>query len=107
MEFCPECETVLRPQMVEGKKMLVCLACNFKKTTEANADDFSPINREKSNKETVIIENEPDSMAKMRERCPKCEHNEAYYWQLQTRSADEPATTFKRCTKCKHTWREY
>lgn len=106
MEFCPECESVLRPQMVKDKRMLVCLACQFQKKPEGETDEYTIENREKA-KETVIIENEPDTMAKMRERCPKCEHNEAYYWQLQTRSADEPATTFKRCTKCRHTWREY
>lgn len=26
--------------------------------------------------------------------CPKCGHNEAYFMQLQIRSADEPMTTF-------------
>jgi DNA-directed RNA polymerase subunit M len=40
-------------------------------------------------------------------RCPECEHNEAYYWTQQTRSADEPETRFFKCTKCSHTWREY
>ncbi|MFX1287916.1 MAG: transcription factor S, partial [Promethearchaeota archaeon] len=25
----------------------------------------------------------------------------------QTRSADEPSTSFFRCLECKHTWREY
>ena len=106
MEFCPECEMILRPQMEKGKKLLVCLGCGYKKAVEGEIEDLTPINREQA-KETVIIENEPDTMAKMREQCPKCGHNEAYYWQLQTRSADEPATTFKRCTKCRHTWREY
>ncbi|CAO1631799.1 unnamed protein product [Parajaminaea phylloscopi] len=40
--------------------------------------------------------------------CPKCDHDRAYYFQLQVRSADEPMTTFYRCTKpsCTHQWRE-
>jgi DNA-directed RNA polymerase subunit M len=29
------------------------------------------------------------------------------WWMLQTRSADEATTQFFRCTKCKHTWRNY
>lgn len=39
--------------------------------------------------------------------CPKCGHNEAFWWFLQTRSGDEPPTQFYRCAKCSHTWRSY
>jgi DNA-directed RNA polymerase subunit M len=39
--------------------------------------------------------------------CPKCGHNEAFWWFLQTRSGDEPPTQFYRCGKCNHTWRSY
>lgn len=28
--------------------------------------------------------------------CPSCDHNEAFFRQVQTRSADEPMTTFLR-----------
>ena len=38
--------------------------------------------------------------------CAKCGHTRAYYYQLQTRSADEPMTTFYRCAQCAHQWRE-
>ncbi len=41
------------------------------------------------------------------EECPKCGNREAYYWLIQTRAGDEPETKFMRCTKCKHTWRDY
>lgn len=40
-------------------------------------------------------------------RCPKCGHNEAEYWFMQTRRSDEPPTRFYRCTKCGYVWREY
>jgi transcription factor S len=39
--------------------------------------------------------------------CPRCGHNEAFWWFLQTRSGDEPPTQFYRCAKCNHTWRSY
>lgn len=39
--------------------------------------------------------------------CEKCSHNEAVWWMLQTRGADEPTTQFYRCVKCSHTWRNY
>ena len=40
-------------------------------------------------------------------QCPKCDNNLAYTWQVQTRSADEGATQFFRCTKCNYTFRLY
>lgn len=42
------------------------------------------------------------------ERCPKCSHPRAYFMQVQTRSADEPMTTFYKCCnhQCGHRWRE-
>ena len=39
--------------------------------------------------------------------CPKCGHTKAHYWEIQTRAADEPATKFLKCQKCKHIWRDY
>lgn len=39
---------------------------------------------------------------------PKCRSGEAYFRQLQTRSADEPMTTFYRCVdrSCGTQWKE-
>lgn len=43
------------------------------------------------------------------EPCPKCEHPRAYFMQIQTRSADEPMTTFYKCCslQCGHRWRDW
>ena len=40
--------------------------------------------------------------------CPKCDNATAYFMQIQTRSADEPMTTFYKCcnASCGHRWRE-
>ncbi|KAF2356892.1 Zinc finger TFIIS-type [Trinorchestia longiramus] len=38
--------------------------------------------------------------------CAKCSHNRAYFMQLQTRSADEPMTTYYKCAECGFIWKE-
>ena len=54
-----------------------------------------------------MIEEDIATMPRVKVECRKCKNGEAYYWMLQTRAGDEPATKFFRCTKCKYTWREY
>ena len=38
-------------------------------------------------------------------RCGRCKKNNCTYFQLQTRSADEPMTTFVTCLNCNNRWR--
>ena len=37
--------------------------------------------------------------------CRKCKSKECNYYQLQTRSADEPMTTFVTCISCGNRWK--
>jgi len=39
-------------------------------------------------------------------KCGKCKQKKCTYYQLQTRSQDEPVTTFITCTSCGNKWRE-
>ena len=34
--------------------------------------------------------------------CPSCKHSKTYFFELQTRSADEPMTVFYKCEACSH-----
>lgn len=38
-------------------------------------------------------------------QCGKCKQRKCRYYQKQTRSADEPMTTFVSCVSCNHRWR--
>jgi DNA-directed RNA polymerase subunit M/transcription elongation factor TFIIS len=38
-------------------------------------------------------------------QCRKCKSKKCTYYQLQTRSADEPMTTFVTCLNCGQRWR--
>jgi len=37
--------------------------------------------------------------------CRKCKNNQCTYYQMQTRSADEPMTTFCQCIICGNRWK--
>ena len=37
--------------------------------------------------------------------CRKCKSRDCSYYQLQTRSADEPMTTYVTCVKCGNRWK--
>ncbi|RKP11271.1 transcription factor S-II, central domain-containing protein, partial [Piptocephalis cylindrospora] len=38
-------------------------------------------------------------------QCGKCKQRKCTYYQMQTRSADEPMTTFVTCVVCDHRWK--
>jgi transcription elongation factor S-II len=38
-------------------------------------------------------------------KCGKCKSMKTTYYQMQTRSADEPMTTFVTCTNCNNRWK--
>eukprot|EP01133_Synstelium_polycarpum_P009738 gene9738-11373_t len=38
-------------------------------------------------------------------QCGKCKQRKCTYYQLQTRSADEPLTTFVTCVNCNNRWK--
>jgi len=104
--FCPKCGSILMPKKEGNKTMFVCL-CGFKSKKGAET-----IIKETSTKDEhkleVIEKDETESvMPKIKAKCPKCHNTEAHFWEVQTRAADEPATKFLKCTKCKHIWRDY
>jgi len=103
MKFCPKCGSIMMPKATKGKNQFVC-SCGFKQEAEKvviteTVKDKAP--------ELAIIEKEEVINPIVDIDCPKCGNKQAENWEIQTRSADEPATRFFKCTKCRHTWREY
>lgn len=105
MQFCPKCGTALAPQKKEKKIVLSCPKCGYE--TRKGQKTLSRI-RQDSEKIVVIGKEDQKirTLPKTKVECPKCNHNEAFYWLVQTRGADESSTQFFRCTKCQTTWRE-
>jgi len=104
LKFCPKCEVKLK-KSISG---LQCSKCGYTEGQEVK-NTKKVVDEQEPNKElNVFEENEGDeSLPTIKIECEKCGNDEAVWWMLQTRSADEPTTQFYRCIKCRHTWRNY
>ncbi|MBZ9570040.1 transcription factor S [Methanobrevibacter sp. TMH8] len=103
MEFCPKCGAMMLPK---GDKFQ-CKCGHTKELSKDEADKYG-VTEKIDAKDTVIMKGEDiDTLPTTKVTCPKCGNDRASWWLQQTRSADEAETRFLRCTKCKHTWREY
>lgn len=94
------------PKSEKGKQVLAC-ACGYR--SEAGKGKLEV--REKTDvaekgPAVRVIEKESETTPIDKE-CPKCDHGKAIGWTRQTRAGDEPETSFFRCVKCSHSWREY
>ena len=103
MKFCPKCQVKLKKDGSDLK----CSKCGY-------IDGNTPTQQKKVVQEesteafNVFAENEgEESLPTIKIECESCGNDEAVWWMLQTRSADEPTTQVYRCTKCRYTWRNY
>jgi DNA-directed RNA polymerase subunit M len=101
----------MRPRIEQG--IVLCPKCGF----SADKEQQVPVPKRKisslqesisgSSLKVMDTDKSPDALPTTTVECPKCGNNTAFWWMLQTRSADEATTQFYRCTKCSHTWRNY
>jgi len=98
--FCAKCKSLMFPK--NGK--WVCSRCAH--TAELEKKNMVILESAREH-DTLVINENLDTLPKTKIACPKCNHNEAYWVIRQTRAADEPETRIYRCVKCAHSWREY
>lgn len=104
--FCPKCGSILIPKR-EGDKTIIRCGCGYK-SEDKEAGKFTEVVKGKTRRVGIVdTEDDLNALPKMKAECPKCHNQEAAYWEVQTRAADEPATKFLKCTKCKRIWRDY
>ncbi|WOV93685.1 MAG: transcription factor S [Candidatus Nitrosoabyssus spongiisocia] len=103
MKFCPICSSRLK----NNGTALACIKCDF--TEGIVSKDKSEIKTKNTTSEFNVFDekDKDESLPTISIECEKCGNDQAVWWMLQTRSADEPTTQFYRCVKCKHTWRDY
>ena len=103
--FCPACGNLLLIDTAPSPVQLQCRSCNLKM-------DFQQEKRRKAEltqldvKSFVVSDDAMNFQNKTTVKCEKCGHDEAFFTEIQIRSADEPSTIFYCCCKCKYRWRE-
>ena len=68
-------------------------------------EEIDPDNWKMAGHSAIIIM-EPKIVEHELLKCSKCKSHKISYFQLQTRSADEPMTTFCTCANCSRRWRQ-
>jgi len=101
--FCPKCGSVLFPKNEKGKKVFKCSCGYSDKKMEAPKLTEKVTNED----EIPVVDTEVETLPLTEAECPKCGHDKAYFWTMQTRASDEPETKFFKCEKCKNIWRDY
>ena len=104
MMFCPKCGSLIMPKKEDNKTVLKC-KCGFESKDKVDGT----IKEEIKQKEDIsgVADEDFETLPLTDVECPKCKHKQAYFWEVQTRAADEPPTKFLKCQKCKHIWRDY
>ncbi|XP_059454161.1 DNA-directed RNA polymerase I subunit RPA12-like isoform X2 [Corylus avellana] len=105
--FCDLCGTMLSMKSTEHAK---CPQCKFERSMKeiCNREISYVITTEDIRMELGIslIRDQEVQLSKVKKKCEKCYNDEAEFWTMQMRSADEGQTTFYRCTKCGHKYSE-
>jgi DNA-directed RNA polymerase subunit M len=92
--------------LISSGGQMKCRKCGYIKSTK----DGNLLRRTQAASDrtlTIIEDPSISTLPTIATKCPKCEHNTAFWWLRQLRAADESEVRFFRCCKCSHTWREY
>ncbi|KAA6381967.1 MAG: DNA-directed RNA polymerase III subunit RPC11 [Streblomastix strix] len=107
MQFCPNCANLLVVEPNQQNSLrFSCPTCAYVKYINGQLRQEVPLIRKKVDDVLGTEESMKTAETTNLAQCPRCGHNEAYHFEMQTRSADEPATHFYKCVKCKKNWRE-
>ncbi|BCS27357.1 DNA-directed RNA polymerase III core subunit RPC11 [Aspergillus puulaauensis] len=114
LTFCPNCSNALTisradatPKYPIGVNRFECRTCPYQYVLEQSWFEKTPM-KQKEVEAVFGGKAEFENADRMATQCPAegCDGDRAYFFQLQIRSADEPMTTFLKCTACGARWRE-
>mgnify|MGYP006309565357 CR=1 FL=1 len=103
VDFCEKCGALI---MGKAGEDITCSSCGFINKATISVELSQKVQRKKEFE--VLGEEAKTEVNPLTDtKCPKCEHNKAYFWTKQMRAGDEPETQFYKCEKCNHQWRDY
>lgn len=105
--YCPTCANMLLVELTDYTKELryYCQTCPYVYLIDKKITKKAPLVKKQVD-DVLGGEDAWKNVAQTEANCPKCSHHKAYFMEIQTRSADEPATQFFKCTACAHRWKE-
>jgi len=77
----------------------------FMTARELYPEYWQPMADEQMKRENTMLEGDKEGGSDMF-KCKRCGKAKTKYWEMQTRSADEPMTIFIRCLNCGKEWRQ-
>jgi DNA-directed RNA polymerase III subunit RPC11 len=89
-----------------SRMVLWCRVCQFKCPVLRAFSVAQPLGQRSRVDDVMGGDDAWQNVDQTEQKCPKCEHDRAYFTQMQLRSADEPMSIFYKCVKCAHRWRE-
>lgn len=94
----------INPSLVESLKTIEPHTIAFMTHQELNPEKWKPLMEKKQKRDEYLFSHKIAATTNDF-TCSKCKQNNCTYYQLQTRSADEPMTTFVTCVNCEKRWR--
>ncbi|KAH9385966.1 uncharacterized protein NEMAJ01_0862 [Nematocida major] len=92
----------LSVEIVNARSIFECMECQYRKEVHG----VFRTTKKLTPKDELVKLMQPVELPERYAMCSECPSTTANYYQMQTRSADEPMTIFNTCVQCKHTWRE-
>jgi len=77
----------------------------FMSVRELYPEHWQQMADEQIKRENTMLEGDKEGGSDMF-KCKACGKSKTKYWEMQTRSADEPMTIFIRCLNCGKQWRQ-
>ena len=101
MLFCPTCANILLIEKTHIDFRFFCKSCPYLYVVQERVS--KRIHMDKKEIDDVLGGKAAwENVDKTETKCENCRNLLAYFMQIQIRSADEPMTTFYKCTECGH-----
>jgi len=105
MHFCPCCGNVLLIEEAAEGSRFCCPTCPYLHRIATVYETKTKFSRKQVD-DILGGDSAWENVDRTSCKCPHCDNNEAFFMQIQIRSADEPMTVFYKCCRCKKQWND-